>query len=179
MKKIIVLLIVLIAVVTAIVLVGCNQKFDTENYIRLHIRADSNDTEAQKVKLAVRDEIVGYLSAKSNDVSSRDEMLAFLQSELPNIEKRADTVLRQNGFDYSCNATIRREDFPEKTYGDLTLPEGNYLALILELGSGNGQNWWCVAYPPLCFVASEDAEGDTVEYRSIIADFFNKLTEKK
>lgn len=178
MKKVAVVFLVLVALVVLILTVGCQQKFNTEDYIRLHIRADSNDEEAQKVKLAVRDEIVGYLSAKSNDISSREEMLVLLSSQLPELEQRANSVLKQNGFDYGCKTKIVREDFPEKQYGELTFPEGNYLALILELGKAEGQNWWCVAYPPLCFVASEETDGDKVEYRSIIADFFNKLSEK-
>lgn len=178
MKKVAVVFLVLVALVVLILTVGCQQKFNTEDYIRLHIRADSNDEEAQKVKLAVRNEIVGYLSAKSNDISSREEMLVLLSSQLPELEQRANSVLKQNGFDYGCKAKIVREDFPEKQYGELTFPEGNYLALILELGKAEGQNWWCVAYPPLCFVASEETDGDKVEYRSIIADFFNKLSEK-
>lgn len=178
MKKIAVLFLLAVACVFVFFLVGCKQKFNTEDYIRLHIRADSNEQEAQNVKLKVRDEIVGYLSAKSNEINSREEMLDFLVEQIPEIERRANSILASNGFDYGCKAKIVREDFPKKQYGDLTFPEGNYLALILELGKAEGQNWWCVAYPPLCFVASEETEGDKVEYRSIIADFFNKLSEK-
>lgn len=169
---------IIISLLSILLLTACSS-FDTEDYIRIHIRADSDREEDQNVKLAVRDEIVGYLSVKSNGVGSREEMLALLENELPNLELHANKVLKEYGFDYKCTASIRREDFPEKSYGELTLPEGNYLSLILELGSGQGQNWWCVAYPTLCFIATEDTDGDTVEYRSIIAEFFNKITENK
>ncbi len=177
-KKALILLFSFLSILIIALLTACST-FDTEDYIRIHIRADSDSNADQSVKLAVRDEIVGYLSIKSNGVHSREEMLTLLEKELPNLELRANKVLSENGFDYRCKANIRREDFPERSYGELTLPEGNYLSLILELGSGQGQNWWCVAYPTLCFIASEDTDGDTVEYRSIIADFFNKLTENK
>ncbi len=178
-KKLLIALSFLFIVCLTLLTVGCVKQVNTEDYIRLHIRADSNDAFAQAVKLKVRDEIVGFLSVKANTITSKEQMLDYLYNQIPEIEARADKVLAENGLSYHCKAQIRREDFPEKTYGDLTLPEGNYLALILELGSGKGQNWWCVAYPPLCFIASEDTEGDTVEYRSIIADFFRNLTEKK
>lgn len=177
-RKILIITILSIILLTVLMLVGCEKQINTEDYIRIHIRADSNEEEAQSVKLLVRDEIVGYLSGKADGVQSREQMLEIIKSELDIIKIKADSVLRQNGFDYTCRVSIRREDFPTKTYGDLTLPEGNYLALIVELGSGEGNNWWCVAYPPLCFVASEDIEGDKVEYRSKIAEFFKNLGRK-
>lgn len=177
-KKTLILFFIVLSLSVVTIMTACSS-FDTEDYIRIHIRADSDSQEDQNVKLAVRDEIVGYLSVKSNGVTSRKEMLTLLENELPNLELHANKVLKEYGFDYKCTATIRREDFPEKSYGELTLPEGNYLSLILELGSGQGQNWWCVAYPTLCFIAAENTDGDTVEYRSIIAEFFNKITENK
>ncbi len=177
-KKQLITFFIIISLLSILLLTACSS-FDTEDYIRIHIRADSDSQEDQTVKLAVRDEIVGYLSVKSNGVNSREEMLTLLENELPNLEMRANNVLHENGFDYKCKASIRRENFPEKSYGDLILPEGNYLSLILELGSGQGQNWWCVAYPTLCFIAAEDTDVETVEYRSIIAEFFNKITENK
>lgn len=178
-KKILIFIFISILITAVLFLVGCEKQINKEDYIRIHIRADSNDDEAQAVKLLVRDEIVGYLSGKADGVQCKEEMLSIIEGELGTIKKKADLVLKQNGFDYTCRVNIRREDFPTKTYGDLTLPEGNYLALIIELGSGEGNNWWCVAYPPLCFIASEDVEGDKVEYRSKIAEFFKNLGSKK
>lgn len=166
-------------VLGALLFVGCEKQINTEDYIRIHIRADSNDEAAQNVKLLVRDEIVGYLSGKADGVQTREQMLTIIQNELATLKAKADAVLKENGFAYTARISVRREDFPEKSYGDLTLPKGNYLALIVELGSGSGNNWWCVAYPPLCFIASEDVEGDKVEYRSKIAEFFKNLGSKK
>ncbi|MBO7390523.1 MAG: stage II sporulation protein R, partial [Clostridia bacterium] len=78
------------------------------------------------------------------------------------------------GYDYGCRVRLGRESFPTRTYGDLTLKEGVYDAVIVELGSGEGKNWWCVAYPPLCFIAAEETGKEEVEYRSWIADLFRK-----
>lgn len=178
-KKLFLFISISIIIATLLAFTGCGKQINTEDYIRIHIRADSNEEEAQKVKLLVRDEVVGYLSAKADGVKDKNEMLKIIENELETVKIKADKVLKENGFDYTCSVNVRREDFPEKTYGDLTLPAGNYLALIVELGRGKGNNWWCVAYPPLCFIASEEAEGDKVEYRSKIAEFFKNLGSKK
>jgi stage II sporulation protein R len=78
--------------------------------------------------------------------------------------------LKEEGFDYCSNAEIRQENFPTRVYGDYTLEEGVYDALIIELGEGVGDNWWCVIYPPLCFTsASSD-----VTYRWLIQDIIDK-----
>ena len=76
-------------------------------------------------------------------------------------------MLARNGFDYAARAEVRTEEFPTRVYGDYTLPAGTYTALIVELGSGKGDNWWCVVYPPLCFAGS--SQGNVV-YKSKIAE---------
>lgn len=154
---------------------GCAKEIPHKEYIRLHIRADSNDEEAQEVKLKVRDAIVAHLTILSKSVSSREEMKRLIESDLETLRKIADNTLKENGFDYSSVAYLGVEEFPEKSYGDLTLEEGEYEALIVALGSGKGNNWWCVAYPPLCFIAAEDNGSDEITYRSIVADFFKNL----
>ena len=158
----------------ALCFAGCAKEIPHSEYIRLHVRADSNEQDAQEVKLKVRDAVVSYLTVKANGVSGREEMKTLILSELDEIEEIADAVLTENGKEYRSKAYLAIEDFPEKSYGDLTLESGEYEALILSLGSGEGDNWWCVAYPPLCFIAAEEG-GDGVEYRSLIADFFKNL----
>ena len=146
-----------------------------EDYIRIHIRANSDSTIDQRVKLEVRDEIVAFITPLAKGVKSKSEMREVLQKHLPQIETLAEKVLKAQGFSYQATAYLGREDFPQKSYGDLTLDAGIYDALILNLGTGEGANWWCVAYPPLCFIASEDIENsDKVEYKSIIAEWFDK-----
>lgn len=163
------------ALTLSLLFFGCAKEIPHKDYIRLHIRADSNDEEAQAVKLKVRDAIVAHLTLLSRGVSSREEMKALILNELPNVERIANDTLKENGYDYSSTAYLGVENFPEKSYGDLTLEEGEYEALIVALGSGKGNNWWCVAYPPLCFIAAEDNGDDEIKYRSVIADFFKNL----
>ena len=155
----------------AVLVAGCGVR---EDYLRLHIRANGNSAEEQALKLEVRDAVVAYLTPLAKGVSSKAEMQALIETRLAEVEQIADDVIRQNGQAYRSHAYLSYEHFPTKTYGDLTLPEGDYDAVIVELGEGAGDNWWCVAFPPLCFVASEDVEGDEVVYRSLIADWFRK-----
>lgn len=158
--------------VIAVLAVGCGNPND--EYLRLHIRANGNSSEEQAVKLEVRDAVVAYLTPLAEGVKTKREMQRLLSDKLDEVTRIADDVLRQNGYAYTSRAYFSYEEFPTKTYGDLTLEKGYYDALIVELGTGAGDNWWCVAFPPLCFVAGEDVEGDEVVYRSAIAEWFRK-----
>ena len=175
MKKSILVLILVVSV-TAIV-AGCvlQGTKSNDNYLRIHIRADSNLEEAQNVKYAVKDEIVLFLTDKLKGVSSKKEAISIVEKNLTEIEEIADKVLSSQGFTYSAKTSVRQEEFPARSYEGLLLPEDVYDALIVELGSGKGDNWWCVVFPPLCFV-SADSE---VEYKSFIYEWYKKLTEKE
>ena len=100
--------------------------------------------------------------------------MAALENALQQIEEGANGVLAENGFSYTARAAVRREEFPTRVYEDVTLEAGVYDALIVELGTGEGANWWCVLYPPMCF--SGEATGENIRFRSrileIIRDFF-------
>ena len=135
-------------------------------YLRLHIRANSNAEEDQWVKYAVKEEISAYLTPLVAEYTSRERAVNGLKKNLSGIKRIAESTLAKKGFFYGANAEVRTEYFPTRVYKDYTLPAGEYLALIIELGEGVGDNWWCVVYPPLCFTAGN---GDTV-YKSKIAE---------
>lgn len=171
-RTVIIISIVFILSVALACLTACGGTARKE-YIRIHIRANSNENIDQSVKLKVRDEIVAYLTPIADKAETKGEMMCLLQNNLPQITALAEKVLRVNGFSYKASARIGRENFPQKTYGDLTLDAGIYDALILNLGTGEGANWWCVAYPPLCFISAEEKENSNeIEYKSIIAKWF-------
>ena len=141
-------------------------------YLRVHIRANSNGAEDQAVKYLVRDEVVEYLTPVAAACGTKAEAVSAIGARLEEIEAVAARVLRENGYGYGARASIRAEEFPTRVYGGATLPAGVYDALILELGTGAGDNWWCVVYPPLCFSGG----AANVVYKSkileIIRDFF-------
>lgn len=143
---------------------------DAEAYLRVHIRADSNEAEAQAVKYKVRDEVVAYLTPIVASCETKTEAMEKIEKSLGGIERTATGALRRNGFSYGARASVRREEFPTRVYDGVTLDAGVYDALILELGSGKGDNWWCVVYPPLCFTGAQN-----VVYKSKIAEIIKNF----
>ena len=153
---------------------GYNSAF-CEEFLRIHVRADSNEAEAQEVKYKVRDCVVEYLTPLVAEYHTKAEAVAGLQSKLPQIQRLANALLQREGFDYGATVSLTNEEFPTRVYGEFTLPAGKYSALILNLGSGRGDNWWCVVYPPLCF-ASTDAD---VIYKSKIMEIIETWQKKE
>ena len=148
-----------------------NPSVHTE-YLRIHIRADSNEGQAQAVKYKVRDRVVEYLTPIVADCQTKAEAVRKMKEALTDIEVVASSVLWENGFEYGASASIEEEMFPTRVYGEYILPAGVYSALILRLGSGEGDNWWCVVYPPLCFVGDENAN---VIYKSKIKEIIDRF----
>ena len=147
-----------------------NKPISEKELIRLHIRADSNDTAAQSVKLKVRDDIVQYLAQKNKDVLSFEEAYLILQDELDALQAMANSRLAIEGQSYGATVRLTVEYFPTRKYGDVVLESGYYNALIIELGSGKGDNWWCVVYPPLCYLEATD----DFRYKSKIMELIEK-----
>ncbi len=141
-----------------------------DNYLRIHIRADSNDTEDQAVKYEIRDRIVEYLTPVVANCQTKEAAISAISALLSDIERVAQKELSLRGFDYGASAQLTVEYFPTRTYGEYELPAGEYAALVLALGSGSGDNWWCVVYPPLCF-----SGGENVVYKSKIAEIIRRF----
>ena len=154
MKKFCIILMILTIIIIGSAAFIKNNETHTE-YLRIHIRADSNEAEAQAVKYEVKGEVVKMLTPYLAECRTKAQAEQTLKNLLGEIEKTADAVLAANGFSYRSKASVREEEFPTRVYEDLTLDAGYYDALILELGSGKGDNWWCVVYPPLCFTGGE------------------------
>ncbi len=139
---------------------------ESNEYLRIHIRANSNSQVDQNVKYKVKDAVVDALIPLLADIDSFDEAKQVMTANFDYIESVADDVLKAEGFDYHCQADIDNEYFPTRVYDDLTLKEGFYDALILRLGSGEGDNWWCLVYPAFCFTSSKNS--DNIVYISKI-----------
>ncbi len=150
-----------------------NEKNQTlcAEYLRIHIRADSNEDSAQAVKYKVRDEVVAYLTPLVADYTCKAEAMEGVERNLDGICMVAEEILRKEGFSYGATAEVAVETFPTRVYGGYTLPAGEYTALIVRLGRGEGDNWWCVVYPPLCFAATDT----NVIYRSKIKEIIEKF----
>lgn len=140
--------------------------------IRIHIRANGNGEADQRVKLAVRDALTEKLSVILADCATKNEAERALSAAKDELTQIADSTLESCGFDYKTRIVLINEHFPEKDYGGYTFPEGDYDAMLVLLGEGTGENWWCVAFPPLCFVPGE---GDEVVYRSWVKEKLDEL----
>jgi stage II sporulation protein R len=141
-------------------------------YLRIHIRADSNEEKAQAVKYQVRDNVVEYLTPLVANYQTKAEAMQGVAVHLDEIAQIATKTLEKQGFSYGAEAELKKESFPTRIYGEFTLPAGEYSALILRLGAGKGDNWWCVVYPPLCFAAPT---GQNVIYKSKIKEIIQNF----
>lgn len=119
--------------------------------LRFHVLADSDRKKDQDVKLEVRSLVLDLIKEHLPEHADKQETIQWILSSKPFIEQTADTYLADHGFSYRSRLSLERTYFPTRTYDRLVFPCGNYDAVRLVLGSGNGHNWWCVLYPALCF----------------------------
>lgn len=138
------------------------ENFDTDpvytSVFRLHIRANSDSAEDQATKLAVRDALLPFTSELFADCKDMSDAVEVAKTESIAIVSHIDSTLKSLGADYSARISIGKEEFPERVYGGEVYPAGEYTALIVELGEGEGQNWWCVLFPSLCLSAVKGSE---------------------
>ena len=128
------------------------QKGIASNIIRFHVRAESDSKEDQWLKLQVKEAVLAYISPVLSKSQSVDESRQLLYNESENIRNVAAATLRSLGDESDVNVYFENCYFPMKTYGDMTFPPGEYEAFRVDIGEAQGKNWWCVLYPPLCFV---------------------------
>ena len=163
----------LIVIILLTVACGEEERYENTEYLRIHIRANSNEERDQNIKYAVRDAVVAYLTPIVANCQSKAEAAEKINSKEKDIKYIADGVLRSGGYEYSSTVTATREEFPTRIYDGVTLESGYYDALIIGLGSARGDNWWCVVYPPLCFTACEN-----VRYKSKILEIIDKFKKR-
>ncbi len=132
--------------------------------LRLHILANSDSEQDQRLKLMVRDKLLESGLFESAESLSQAEAIA--EEKLDKITDIAERVLRENGCNHKVTAELADVDFGDRTYGDITMPAGRYRALRIKIGSAQGHNWWCVMYPPLCLPAACEAEDGVGEDES-------------
>lgn len=156
---------------------GMSSTLPVSEYLRIHVRANSNEKQDQDVKYLVKDSIVRTLTPIVKECQSKGQAREKLRENLTLIVAVANSTLKEQGYGYGAKATLRFEEFPSRVYNALTLPSGTYEALIVELGEGKGDNWWCVVYPPLCFSGGKAVVGQ-VTYKSKLAELFEKFREE-
>lgn len=135
---------------------GKNSGMDVEDFsskiIRFHVVASGNSPKEQELKLRVRDAVLDALKDDLSKMEDIEETRNYIKSHLKNIEMIAKKEVEESGKDYEVKVFFGKFPFPVKTYGFITLPAGEYEALRIIIGKGEGKNWWCILFPPLCFV---------------------------
>lgn len=147
----------------------------SDRLIRLHVIANSDSPEDQALKRDVRDVILNYMRDKFTVSKNVEETKLLINDNMKEIEALAAAEIKRQGKNYSVNGMLGSYPFPTKVYGDITLPAGNYEALRVVIGKGEGANWWCVLFPPLCFV---DATHGTIP-DSVKENLRNALTAEE
>ncbi len=172
MKKLLIVFgLILIVIVGALCVPKKEINYD---YLRLHIRANSNSEVDQNIKYEIKDAIVEFLTPHLCNVSSKEKAIKVVNNYKSLMKSRCLEILRQKGFNYMVNIKVDNEFFPTRSYANTTLESGYYDAVIIELGEAVGDNWWCVMYPPLCFVNKNENQNQ-IKYKSIICEWFEKL----
>ena len=153
-KHILVIIILFIIFIFSTIISYSNSVFAglENNIFRLHILANSDSEEDQNLKLKVRDSIIEYMKNLTNDISDKQAVIQLSDEHKNDLKQIAESVIKENGYDYQVEIEIGNFYFPTKYYGNISLPAGNYDALRIKIGKAEGQNWWCSLFPPLCFV---------------------------
>ncbi|MBT9173855.1 MAG: hypothetical protein DDT21_02261 [Syntrophomonadaceae bacterium] len=153
-------------------------------YLRLHVRANSDLPADQELKNAVRDTVLHALVPSLEQAGSAAEAAVIVDESLDEVVWRAEAAVRRAGFAYPVRVRMGATDFPTCMYGERVFNAGRYQALTIELGAGRGQNWWCVLFPPLCFVELQTAKdladlsetASAVQPRSRLLEWWRRRT---
>ncbi|MEF9952808.1 MAG: stage II sporulation protein R [Clostridium sp.] len=160
-KKLIIASLVAVASVSAIGgYIYTKQNSFKNKVVRFHVLANSDSNVDQAVKLKVKDQVIKYVQPLLKESKSIKESKEILNSNKDKIIAIANRELSQNGQTYTASAKLGKFDFPVKSYGDIVFPSGEYEAFRIVLGNGEGKNWWCVMFPPLCFIDVKNAVAD-------------------
>lgn len=173
MKK---LISIMIAIVSIFLLAGCGSNSTTqEQYLRIHIRANSNSRIDQNIKYTIKDDLVNYLTPLVSQCNSFDEVVDMIDDNINDMENLCDNILTDNGYSYTSKIMINEEYFPTRAYGEYVLESDFYDAIIVNLGEAKGDNWWCVVYPPLCFLNAKNVDKNNIVYKSKILELINNF----
>ena len=170
---------IVIGIVTAVIFSICSFAKTSEeirsDVLRLHVIANSDSSVDQNLKLRLRD----YILEEGEDIFDGsvnvENAVKKIEPKLAELEKSAETFVKNAGFDYDVKITLSNEYFTTRTYESVTLPAGKYLALRVVIGSGEGHNWWCVMFPPMCVPAADKKD----EIENVFTDKEIKLVESK
>lgn len=165
MKKIIIILSILLLILLP------NQK-QKDDLIRIRVIANSNSEYDQKIKEEVSDNIKQELYELLKEETNIDNARKIIKNNINNLNNNIEKILENETYSYTINYGYNY--FPEKQYKNTTYKEGNYESLLIKLGNAEGNNWWCILFPPLCLIEAEESN-EEIEYQSFFINLINKV----
>jgi len=150
-----------------------------EEAIRLRILANSDSDEDQEIKRQIRDEVNASITNWVADLTSLEEAREVLKSHLPEIQKIAEGYVQERGLQQEVKVEFGKANFPTKLYGQFLYPAGEYEAIVISLGEGKGANWWCVLFPPLCFLDFSNGTAVSVSPMEVEAEQIDEVEKSE
>ncbi len=176
MNKFFVVALIVISGIGYFMFAGNTNQSANSDYLRIHIRANSNLFIDQDIKYEIKDEIVKTLYSIVACSNTKAELMQNIEKNKGLLTQVANNCLHKANFAYTAKVSLKQEYFPTRVYNsDLTLESGVYDALIVELGEAKGDNWWCVIYPPLCFMNVNYNGSQSVTFKSRIKEMIEKF----
>ena len=172
MKKIMIILIAIVIVYGLISDVDAEKLLIPNEAIRMRIIPNSNSSYDQEMKLKVRNKLQSTMYQMLKNTKSIEEARTVIESNLDHLDKEVANVLTENEYDLGYKLQFGYHYFPAKEYKGVTYDEGLYESILVTLGKGEGDNWWCVLFPPLCLLEAE--ESDEVEYKFFLKEILDK-----
>lgn len=154
-RNFIILIVILGAIFTLALNFNTSNNIENNSYanlIRFHVIANSDNNKDQELKMRIRDVLLDIIEPQLTNIISIEDAENYLSNNLSNFSKIAQQEIKKIGYDYTVTAVLDWETYPTRAYGEIIFPAGNYRSLRIIIGEGKGANWWCVLFPPLCFV---------------------------
>lgn len=177
MKKLIIFIITIIVACLVYINVNADEIVIPDAAIRVRVVANSNTIKDQSMKMKVKEYIDSYLSVQMIDVNDVDEARNVIEGELDNINNGIKDIFEKNDYDMDFSVHFGDNYFPDKEYKGIVYTSGIYESLVVSVGEGRGDNWWCVLFPPLCLLEADENEVDEVEYQFFVQKLINKMFE--
>lgn len=177
MKKI--MFIVITVIVAFLVYVNVNASVDEvvipDAAIRVRVIANSNSIHDQNMKMKVKERIEKSISPLLIDVDNVNEARKVISNSIGSLEDDVEVLFKDNNYDKDFKVNFGKNFFPDKDYKGVHYDEGEYESLVVTIGEGEGDNWWCVLFPPLCLLDASDSETDDVEYQFFVTKMLDKI----
>ena len=144
-------------------------------YFRIHINANSNSTQDQQLKYVVKSKVVEFLTPYLAEAETKEKAIEIVSENVSVINAIVENTLSLHNKSYKSETLIKKENFPTRYYENCLLEAGEYDAIVITLGEGKGDNWWCVVYPPLCFVNKNSSQEQNIVYQSKLIEIIKKF----